>query len=59
MTGSVSVIQEGAHVILSGSWVTKQGCTPEIVPIRRGFSIPVVTLQLCYEVFSICSFNNL
>lgn len=37
---------------------TKQGYTPEIVPIRRGFSMPVATIQLCCEVFSIYSFNN-
>lgn len=37
----------------------KQGCTPEIVPIRRGFSMPVVIVQICCEVFSIYSFNNL
>lgn len=37
---------------------TKQGSTPEIVPIRRGFSMRAFTVQLCCEVFSICSFNN-
>lgn len=38
---------------------TQQGCTPEIVPIRRGFSVSAVTVQLCCEVFGICSFNHL
>lgn len=40
-------------VILAGSWVRKQGCTPEIVLIRGEFSMPVVGVQLCCEVFSI------
>lgn len=38
---------------------TKWGCTPGIVPIGRGFSVPVASVQPCCEVCSISSFNNI